>query len=170
MIQRVGLVKKQLLYDLADIVRAVSGSTGTIQVAQLAAAISTLSLSGEVAWTSQTRADGETFGVISEALLIDIADAVRLVTGTIGAIRVDTLASVLTNQPEKEVLAAPVIALVDVEVDAGTSAVLGVAILGQMVLGNSGGGTTKDPLTTPVISIVELGEALAAPNIELVEV
>lgn len=168
MIQRVGLVKKQLLYDLADIARAVSGSTEKIRVAQLATAISTLSLSEEVVWTSQTREDGETFGVINETLLIDIADAIRLVTGTIGTIRVDTLTSVLTNQPENKILATPVIALVDVEVDAGTSAVLGVAILGQMILGNSG--STEGTLDAPVISLIELGEALAAPNIELVEV
>lgn len=171
MIQRVGLVQKQLLYDLADIVRLASGSTGTIQVGQLPARISQLLISGQLNWSRNIRADGDTLGAIQESLLIEIGDAIRLVTGTHDKIEVAVLPELLSSGGAvKQRLDAPSITLVDVEVDEGTSAVLGIAVLGKMILGNSGGGVTPSALSAPTITLVELGSALSAPNIELVEV
>lgn len=157
MIQRVGLVQKQLLYDLADIVRLASGSTGTIQVGQLPARISQLSISGQLNWSRNTRTDGNTFGAIQESLLIEIGNAIRLVTGTHDKIEVAALPELLSSGGTvKERLDAPSITLVDIEIDDGTSAVLGVAVLGKMILGNNGGGVTPSVLSTPKIELVEV--------------
>lgn len=140
-----------------------------IQATTLQEIIDAIEASGYVTvriQVSPSNADGY---IIAKKLLKKIADEVRAFDGTIAEILIKELAKrILCKKVIK--LATPVVALYDengiISPSYDTTAILGKAILGYAILGNSGGNVQK--LATPVIYLYDdASDEPALPAIKL---
>ncbi len=156
-----------------------------IQATTLDELIGAIEASGRITVRIRKKPQDAEEYIIPESTLVKIANEIRAIEGTTAKIPGAELASRIlaldeTIEPTIIQLATPIIALYDengkIEPEYSTSAVLGEAILGYAILGDTGDGKTRKKLDTPVIYLYDdaeedpVIEQLATPVIYLEEV